>query len=109
MKPVIQLFIGHLELPVYAHRLEVTPEGWDYRKDESHDKRKLLAAAKQNGSLVHIGDGTSDVEAIPYADLLFAKVGSYLEDYCKSNNASFCPFENFDDIRLVLEKKGPVG
>jgi len=28
MMPVVQLFTGHLGLPTYAHRLEVTPEGW---------------------------------------------------------------------------------
>ncbi len=102
MEPVIDLFIGHLELPVYAQSLEVTPQGWDYRKNESNDKERIISGAKKDGALVHIGDGTSDVVAIPYADHLFAKAGSYLADYCESHHAPFIAFENFNDIRVAI-------
>ena len=104
MEPVIDLFIGHLKLPVYAQSLEIAPQGWDYRKKESNDKEKIISGAKENGALVHIGDGTSDVVAIPYADLLFAKVGSYLADYCESHHARFISFENFNDVREAIVK-----
>lgn len=104
MEPVIDLFIGHLNLPVYAQSLEITPEGWDYRKKESSDKERIISAAKKDGTLVHIGDGTSDVAAIPHADLLLAKAGSYLEDYCKVHQAPFLSFEDFDDVREILAK-----
>jgi HAD superfamily phosphoserine phosphatase-like hydrolase len=102
MEPVIDLFIGHFGLPVHAQSLEITPQAWDYRKKESNDKERIISGAKKDGTLVHIGDGTSDVIAIPYADLLFAKVGSYLMDYCESHHVSYIPFENFDDVREAL-------
>jgi len=105
MEPVIDLFIGHLNLPVFAQSLNVTPAGWDYRKKESSDKEKIISAAKKDGALVHIGDGTSDVVAIPHADLLFAKAGSYLEDYCRNHHAPFTAFENFNDIREAIVGK----
>lgn len=102
MEPVIDLFIGHLELPSFAQSLEVTPQGWDYRKKESNDKERIISDARKDGTLVHIGDGTSDVVAIPYADLLFAKVGSYLADYCESHHVPYIPFENFNDVREAI-------
>jgi 2-hydroxy-3-keto-5-methylthiopentenyl-1-phosphate phosphatase len=106
MEPVIDLFIGHFNLPVFAQSLRVTPKGWDYQKNESSDKEKVLSSAKKDGGLVHIGDGTSDVVAIPYVDLLLAKTGSYLENYCKTHNASYTAFENFDDVREAIVDTG---
>ena len=100
MEPVIDLFIGHLNLPVFAQSLKVTRKGWEYQK--LSDKEKILSAARKDGALIHIGDGTSDVAAIPYADLLLAKTGSYLEDYCKTHRTPFVPFEDFDDVREAI-------
>lgn len=106
MEPVVDLFIGHLNLPVYAQSLQVTPKGWDYRKKKSNDKERIISGAKKDGNLVHIGDGTSDVVAIPYADLLLAKAGSYLMDYCETHDVPYVPFEDFDDVReAILETK----
>jgi len=107
MKPVVDLFIGELGITRFAHSVEASPEGWSYRREEENDKEVILSAANQNDRLVYIGDGTSDVSAIPYAEILFAK--SYLADYCSQKGIQFYPYESFDHIRGTLSelvKKG---
>ncbi len=46
--------------------------------------------------LVYIGDGISDIRAIRYADVIFAR--SSLKKHCKENNISFFDFKSFYDI-----------
>ncbi len=74
MRPVVELFVGHLGLEIYAHPVDISTTGWRYRTDPEMLKEKVLKEARADvGSLVYIGDGTSDICAIPYADHLFAK------------------------------------
>ena len=51
--------------------------------------------------LIFIGDGRSDLCALPEADMVFAKHD--LEAYCRANNVAFTPFDDFFDVtrRLV--------
>ena len=100
MKPVVDLFIGALGIPCFAHSVEPSPQGWRYSREKRNDKEVILGAAKMNGSLIYIGDGTSDVSAIPYADILFAK--SYLAKYCSGRKISFFPYDSFDDVSRTL-------
>lgn len=100
MMPVVDLFIGDLGIPRYAHSVDTSLQGWRYQRDKENDKDVILGAVKKNGLLVYIGDGTSDVSAIPYADILFAK--SYLADYCTRHEIPFFPYKNFDNIRRRL-------
>ena len=97
MKPVVDLFIGELGIPCFAHSVDTSPLGWRYSREKENDKEVILGAAKKNGSLIYIGDGTSDVSAIPYADILFAK--SYLAEYCSLHEIRFVPYDSFDDVR----------
>jgi len=51
---------------------------------------------------VFIGDGFSDVCAVHYADIVFAKKS--LASYCWKNNITYFDFQNFSDITKKLEK-----
>jgi 2-hydroxy-3-keto-5-methylthiopentenyl-1-phosphate phosphatase len=64
---------------------------------------------------VYIGDGTSDVKVIPYADVLFAKHGRFLAEYCAEEDIPFICFQNFAEvleemerIRLTLSSRGSL-
>lgn len=52
--------------------------------------------------VIFIGDGLSDICAIPYADLIFAR-GDLLE-YCKKENIKAVEYQDFFDILEYLEK-----
>jgi len=52
---------------------------------------------------VFIGDGVSDLPAAQHADVLFARRGLRLEEYCIENGITYIPFDTFADIqRSVL-------
>ena len=55
---------------------------------------------KTDKKIIYIGDGMTDVCAVEGVDLLFAK--DYLADYCKSNQISYIPFEQFRDVETYL-------
>ncbi len=102
MRPVVELLIGHLGLEVYAHPVTISAEGWRYQPDPSMMKVPVLEEARRHSErLVYIGDGTSDVCAIPYVDDLFAK--RYLADYCEENGVPYIPFDTFRDVQKRLE------
>ena len=97
IEQVIAFFLGSLDIPCFAHEVEMNPEGWVYRKRENNDKARILGAAAREVRTVFVGDGTSDIMAIPFADVLFAK--TYLAEYCTARGHSFVPFESFRDVR----------
>ena len=103
MEPVVRLFVGEFGIPFFAHPLEVSQEGWAYRRNPQHDKKTILNSAKRAGEIVFIGDGTSDVAAVEYTDVLFAKQGQFLAEYCRDEGIPFHPFTDFRDVQVVLE------
>ena len=104
MRPVVELYLADFGFPMYAHPVEPRPDGWIYRRDPACDKDRILERCAGDGPLVYIGDGTSDIVAVPYADLLFAKRGRYLEGYCLRNEVPFHPFRDFRDVRRGIER-----
>ncbi len=106
LEPVVSLFVGHLGVPIFAHPVECRPEGWIYRKRESHDKVAILKAAQGRARLVYVGDGASDLQVIPWVDHLFAC--KYLAEYCQSRGLPHLPFETFSDVRKQLAELGGV-
>ncbi len=102
MTPVVELYTGHLGIPIYAHKLEVSPGGWNFDVIEDHRKEIVLEAIRKKGPIIYIGDGTSDLAAIPYAELLFVRRGRYLEGYCRDNNIPNIPFSDFNEVRFQL-------
>ncbi len=101
LEPTVRVFVGDYGLPIHAHPVECALEGWRYRVRESSLKSVVLSLAKKEGKVVYIGDGTSDVDAIPFADVLFAK--SYLGEYCRRNNVPYEPFQTFSDVHERLQ------
>lgn len=53
--------------------------------------------------IVFIGDGVSDLPAAREADVLFAKRGLKLEEYCIENKIGYIPFDTFADIKKEVE------
>lgn len=102
MRPVIDLFLGNLGIPIFAHQVKVSEEGWQYRFDPPMKKTELLGRLPESDPVVYVGDGTSDVEVVPMVDLLFAT--SYLAEYCTRNKIPFVPFDTFADVRKHLER-----
>ena len=103
MLPVVELFVGHLGLDIYAHPVTISPQGWHYRPDTSMMKVPVLEEARRHTErLIYVGDGTSDICAIPYADDLFAK--RYLAEYCEANEVPYIPFDTFADVQRELER-----
>lgn len=51
-------------------------------------------------TIVYIGDGKSDLCALPEADIIFAK--DYLAEYCRREKIEFLPFDTFSAITQVL-------
>jgi 2,3-diketo-5-methylthio-1-phosphopentane phosphatase len=100
MMPVLDLFIGDMGIPRFAHSVDISPRGWRYHRRKENDKEVILEKAKKDGSLIYIGDGTSDVSAIRFAEILFAK--SFLAEYCSDHEVDFVPYESFEDVRRVL-------
>ena len=102
MTPVVELYTAHLGLPIFAHKLTVTPAGWQFEVTEENRKEKVLEEIGRKGPIVYIGDGTSDLSAIPFAELLFARRGRYLEAYCRENKIPFLPYDDFNEVRESL-------
>ena len=42
MTPVVELYTVHLGIPVFAHQLEVSPEGWKFEVIEENRKQLVL-------------------------------------------------------------------
>lgn len=53
--------------------------------------------------IVFIGDGVSDLAAAREADVLFARRGLRLEQYCQEHKIPFIPFNTFSDIKREIE------
>jgi len=66
-------------------------------------KRNLLLNLTADDEIsVFIGDGFSDVCAVHYADIVFAKKS--LASYCWKNNITYFDYHDFSDIKKKLEK-----
>ncbi|GAB4240622.1 MAG: hypothetical protein Kow00109_15760 [Acidobacteriota bacterium] len=109
MRPIVELYVGHLGLPIYAHEVTPSPGGWRYAKVEAADKQRILEQACGRGFVVYVGDGASDVSVADLVDLLLAKRGRYLERWCRERNRSFISYADFRDVQAavaaILEKE----
>jgi hypothetical protein len=54
--------------------------------------------------IIFIGDGVSDLAAAREADVLFARRGLRLEEYCVEHGIAYTPFDTFTDIKREIEK-----
>lgn len=86
---------------------------WRHDTELGHDKALSVQEGRAEAAkycidgqiplIVFIGDGVSDLPAAREADVLFARKGLRLEEYCKENDISYIPFETFTDIKQNME------
>ncbi|GAB7365663.1 hypothetical protein MBLNU230_g7004t1 [Neophaeotheca triangularis] len=127
LKPVLRRVLDHFlgeqdsaAIDIVANDAEIDAEGhawkpvWRHQNDLGHDKSLSLAEYKtqaqiesEDGTIpmiVFIGDGVSDLPAARHSDVLFARRGLALEDYCVENKVPYIPYDTFADIQREIVK-----
>lgn len=102
--------------PIWLHETEL---GLDkaLSVNEGRAEAATLCVEGEIPLIIFIGDGVSDLTAAREADILFARKGLKLEEYCKLNQIPYIPFETFADVKKEvqgiikedLEKTGGAG
>lgn len=62
-----------------------------------------VTPASERPVIFYAGDGVSDLSAARETDLMFAKSGKDLVEYCKRENVPYTEFDDFSDIAKVVE------
>lgn len=123
LRKVLDTFLGeedssHIE--IVANEAQISEDGsewkpvWRHDTELGHDKALSITEARENAKLtaedgtipliVFIGDGVSDLPAAREADVLFARRGLRLEEYCIEHKIAYIPFDTFADIQREVEK-----
>ena len=100
-------------LPVYSNKMIFTAGGEPQPhfpgatescecKCASCKRNAILTNTPDDQIIVFIGDGYSDFCAAEHADVIFAKKD--LQKYCYQNNLPHYDFQNFFDVKRLLEK-----
>ena len=106
-------------IDIVANDAEIKDDGsewkpiWRHDTELGHDKALSIQEARKDAEIecedgtipliVFIGDGVSDLPAAREADVLFARRGLRLEEYCQENKIAYIPFDTFADIQQKLE------
>lgn len=107
-------------IDIIANEAEIADDGsewkpvWRHDTELGHDKalsvneaRAAAAAAAEADEIpliVFIGDGVSDLPAAREADVLFARRGLRLEEYCVENKIAYIGYDSFADIQREISK-----
>lgn len=129
LKPVLRKVLDHFlgeeaskEIDIVANDVVMpTKEGegegwkpvWIHDTELGHDKALSITLAREEATLacsetntipliVFIGDGVSDLPAAREADVLFARRGLRLEEYCVEHKIPYHPFDTFADIQTEI-------
>ena len=103
----------NLDIPFYSNKMVLSDDKKSFSLEFPYSdaecrrcgcsKRNILLNSTADDEIsVFIGDGFSDVCAVHYADIVFAKKS--LASYCWKNNITYFDFGNFSDITRKLEK-----
>lgn len=117
LRKVLDTFLGEEQskhIDIVANEAEISEDGsawkpvWRHDTELGHDKALSVQEARADAELtcddgtipliVFIGDGVSDLAAAREADVLFARKGLRLEEYCIENKIPYIPYETFADI-----------
>jgi hypothetical protein len=120
---VLDTFLGEEEakhIEIVANDAKITEDGsewkpvWRHDTELGHDKALSITEAREEAKLacddgtipliVFIGDGVSDLPAAREADVLFARKGLRLEEYCVENKIPYIAYETFADIEKEVKK-----
>jgi 2,3-diketo-5-methylthio-1-phosphopentane phosphatase len=107
---------GLSEITVFSNRATIS--GNEYRMEFPYDNdgcsrcgsckgariKEVVSGNRDEYDIVFIGDGLSDICAVPEADRVFAR-GDLLE-FCNQNGINAIEYEDFFDILNMLEKSG---
>lgn len=123
LRKVLDTFLGEEEssrIDIVANDADVNPDGsewkpiWKHDTELGHDKALSITEARQEAEMlcedgtvpliVFIGDGVSDLPAAGEADVLFARRGLRLEEYCIEHSIAYHSFDTFADIQKKLEE-----
>lgn len=123
LRKVLDSFLGEEEskhIQIVANDAKIAEDGsewkpvWRHDTELGHDKALSITEAREEAELacedgtipliVFIGDGVSDLPAARQADILFARRGLRLEEYCIENKISYIPFDTFADIEEEVKK-----
>ena len=121
LKRVLDHFIGEeaaANIDIVANDATIDPEGhawkpvWRHDSEVGHDKdlsitqyKEQLKLESDDGTIpmiIFIGDGVSDLAAAKHADVLFARRGLALEEYCIQHRIPYYPYDTFADIQREL-------
>lgn len=131
LKPVLRRVLDHFigedmskHIEIVANDAQVDDNGkwkalWVHADtDLGHDKAQSLqdykttaAMESDNGTIpmiIFIGDGVSDLPAARESDVLFARRGLKLEEYCVENDIEYIPFDTFADIQREVIKLAKI-
>jgi len=122
LRKVLDTFLGEEEsshIEIVANDADIKPDGsewkpiWRHDTELGHDKALSVNEARaqaakdcENGEIpliVFIGDGVSDLPAAREADVLFARKGLRLEEYCIENKIPYIGYDSFADIKKEVE------
>ncbi|KAF2137481.1 uncharacterized protein K452DRAFT_291529 [Aplosporella prunicola CBS 121167] len=123
LKRVLDHFIGEeaaANIDIVANDAEISPDGstwkpvWRHDTELGHDKALSITQYREKAQIndddgtipmiIFIGDGVSDLPAARQADVLFARRGLKLENYCIENKISYIPFDTFADVQREVIK-----
>jgi 2,3-diketo-5-methylthio-1-phosphopentane phosphatase len=127
LRKVLDTFLGEEEsahIEIVANEAEIKEDGsewkpvWRHDTELGHDKALSINEARSEAELtcedgtipliVFIGDGVSDLAAAREADVLFARKGLRLEEYCVENRIPYIGYDSFADIerevKVIMEE-----
>ncbi|KAF7177584.1 hypothetical protein CNMCM7691_005913 [Aspergillus felis] len=120
LRRVLDTFLGEQasSIQIVANDADIKSDGsewkpiWRHDTELGHDKALSVQEGRAEAAkycidgqiplIIFIGDGVSDLAAAREADVLFARKGLRLEEYCQENNISYIPFETFADIKREI-------
>ena len=121
LRKVLDTFLGEEasgHIQIIANEAEIADDGsnwkpiWRHDTELGHDKELSVNEARAEATLacedgtipliVFIGDGVSDLPAARVADVLFARRGLRLEEYCIENKIPYIAYDTFADIEKEI-------
>ncbi|TAQ83893.1 hypothetical protein B7494_g7779 [Chlorociboria aeruginascens] len=123
LRKVLDTFLGEEEsshIEIVANDADISKDGsewkpiWRHDTELGHDKALSITEYRTQAKLesddgtipliVFIGDGVSDLPAARQADVLFARRGLRLEEYCIENKIAYIGFDTFAEIQREVSK-----
>jgi 2,3-diketo-5-methylthio-1-phosphopentane phosphatase len=123
LRKVLDTFLGEeasAHIKIVANDAVIKEDGsewkpiWRHDTELGHDKalsineyRDAAKLESEDGTIpliIFIGDGVSYLPAAREADVLFARRGLRLEEYCIEHKIAYIAFDTFADIQREVEK-----